>query len=243
MDKKRFWQNIMGITMLMIVTMVAGRMGMMEKNGSWAAEAAAGKAQKKNQPVVVIDSGHGGNDPGKIGVSGQEEKAINLKIAMKLKKYLEAADVKVVMTRESDKGLYRDSDSHKKSADMKERCRIIDEAKPVMAISIHQNSYHQDSISGAQMFYYKNSEKGRQLAEILQKRFDYVLGAEGNRRSAKANDSYFLLLNVKAPIVIAECGFLSNPAEAAKLSEEEYQDRIAWTLHMGILQYINDTDK
>lgn len=147
------------------------------------------------------------------------------------------------MTRESDKGLYRDSDSHKKSADMKERCRIIDEAKPVMAISIHQNSYHQDSISGAQMFYYKNSEKGRQLAEILQKRFDYVLGAEGNRRSAKANDSYFLLLNVKAPIVIAECGFLSNPAEAAKLSEEEYQDRIAWTLHMGILQYINDTDK
>ncbi len=84
--------------------------------------------------------GHGGNDPGKIGVSGQEEKAINLKIAMKLKKYLEAADVKVVMTRESDKGLYRDSDSHKKSADMKERCRIIDEAKPVMAISIHQNS-------------------------------------------------------------------------------------------------------
>ena len=105
--------------MLMIVTMVAGRMGMMEKNGSWAAEAAAGKAQKKNQPVVVIDSGHGGNDPGKIGVSGQEEKAINLKIAMKLKKYLEAADVKVVMTRESDKGLYRDSDSHEKSADMK----------------------------------------------------------------------------------------------------------------------------
>lgn len=65
--------------MLMIVTMVAGRMGMMEKNGSWAAEAAAGKAQKKNQPVVVIDSGHGGNDPGKIGVSGQEEKAINSK--------------------------------------------------------------------------------------------------------------------------------------------------------------------
>ena len=109
----------------------------------------------------------------------------------------------------------------------------------ILAVSIHQNSYHQEEISGAQVFYYKNSEKGQRLAEILQKRFDYVLGEAENRRKAKGNDSYYLLLNVKAPIVIVECGFLSNAEEAKKLSDEEYQDRIAWTLHLGILQYIN----
>ena len=86
-----------------------------------------------------------------------------------------------VMTRESDTGLYKESDSHKKSADMKKRCQIIDEAEPILAVSIHQNSYHQEEISGAQVFYYKNSEKGQRLAEILQKRFDYVLGEAENR--------------------------------------------------------------
>ncbi|MGI5948124.1 MAG: N-acetylmuramoyl-L-alanine amidase [Lachnospiraceae bacterium] len=237
MDRKSFWQNIMGIAMLMIVTLVAGRMGVLEKGGLQTAEA-GGKAQGAKQ-VVVIDSGHGGNDPGKIGVSGQKEKDINLQIAKKLKSYLEAANVAVVMTRESDIGLYKESDSHKKSADMKKRCQIIDEAEPVLAVSIHQNSYHQEEICGAQVFYYKNSEKGQRLAEILQKRFDYVLGEAENRRKAKGNDSYYLLLNVKAPIVIVECGFLSNTEEAAKLSDEEYQDRIAWTIHLGILQYMN----
>ncbi len=225
--------------MLVIVALIAGRMGLLEKNSLEAAETAGQSAKGTRHPVVVIDSGHGGADPGKIGVSGQEEKVINLQIAQKLKSYLEAADIRVVMTRESDRGLYKESDSHKKSADMKERCRIINEAAPVLAVSIHQNSYHQESISGAQVFYYKNSKDGRRLAEILQKRFDYVLGEDGNRRSAKANDSYYLLLHVKAPIVIAECGFLSNWTEAEKLSEEDYQDRIAWTLHLGILQYIN----
>ena len=99
MDRKRFWQNIMGIAMLIIVTLVAGRMGVLEEGGLQTAEA-GGKAQGAKQ-VVVIDSGHGGNDPGKIGVSGQKEKDINLQIAKKLKAYLEAANVAVVMTRES----------------------------------------------------------------------------------------------------------------------------------------------
>lgn len=96
----------------------------------------------------------------------------------------------------------------------------------------------QAKTAGGQVFYYKTSEKGKYLAELLQKRFDYVLG-EANKRLAKANDNYYLLLHVKAPIVIVECGFLSNSKEAARLEEEDYQDRMAWTIHMGILQYLN----
>lgn len=107
-----------------------------------------------------------------------------------------------------------------------------------MTISIHQNSYHEEAINGGQVFYYKTSEKGKRLADILQKRFDFVLG-ENNRRQAKPNDTYYLLLHVKSPIVIVECGFLSNWDEAARLNSTDYQDRLAWTLHMGILRYLN----
>ena len=124
----------------------------------------------KAKPVVVIDAGHGGNDPGKVGINGQLEKDINLKIVQRLKEYLEAADVKVVLTRDSDQGLYNSGDSHKKMADMRRRCEVIDEANPDLVVSIHQNSYHEEYVSGGQVFYYKTSEKGKYLAELLQKR-------------------------------------------------------------------------
>lgn len=190
------------------------------------------------RPVVVLDSGHGGNDPGKVSIDGSLEKDINLQIAFRVKQYLEASDVDVIMTRESDVGLYNTSDSNKKMADMNARCQLINDAAPSLVVSIHQNSYHEESIHGAQVFYYKTSVNGKRLAEILQKRFDYVLG-DSNTRSAKANDSYYLLLHVKEPIVIVECGFLSNWNEAALLNTEEYQDRVAWTIHMGIMEYLN----
>lgn len=192
----------------------------------------------KNKPVVVIDAGHGGNDPGKVGVDGSLEKDINLQIAKQLKAYLEQSDVEVILTREDDNGLYSSSDSQKKMADMKKRCDIIEQASPEIVVSIHQNSYHQEEISGGQVFYYKGSEKGKKLAEILQKRFTYVLGGK-NKRIAKANDNYYLLLHVKCPIVIVECGFLSNWEEAKLLGTKDYQDRMAWTIHMGIMEYLN----
>ena len=121
---------------------------------------------------------------------------------------------------------------------MNRRCELINESGAVLAVSIHQNSYHEESVSGGQVFYYADSKKGRKLAEILQERFGYVLG-EGNRRQAKANESYYLLLHAECPTVIVECGFLSNWREAALLQEEEYQDRLAYTIHMGILEYLN----
>lgn len=192
----------------------------------------------REKPVVVIDSGHGGYDPGKIGVDGSLEKDINLQIAKKLKAYLEASDVQVVMTREDDRGLYEEGDAHKKMADMRNRCALISQAKPALVVSIHQNSYHEEAIFGGQVFYYKSSEKGKKLAELIQKRFDFVLG-EKNRRLAKPNGNYYLLLHVKEPIVIVECGFLSNWAEAKALGTESYQERLAWTIHMGIMEYLN----
>lgn len=171
-------------------------------------------------------------------MDGSLEKDVNLEIARKLKAYLEASDVEVVMTREADKGLYGEKDSHKKMSDMKNRCNLINEARPELVVSIHQNSYHEEGVSGGQVFYYKDSEKGKQLAEIIQRRFDFVLG-EKNKRLAKPNGNYYLLLHVRQPIVIVECGFLSNWKEATALNTEEYQNRMAWTIHMGVMEYLN----
>ena len=187
---------------------------------------------------MVIDPGHGGKDPGKVGVNGQLEKDINLSIALRLKNYLEYSDVTAVLTREEDTGLSPAGGRYKKMSDMKKRCQIIEEAKPDLVVSIHQNSYHEESVSGGQVFYYRDSSKGKALAEILQDRFDYVLGDQ-NRRLPKANANYYLLLHVKCPIVIVECGFLSNRKEAALLNSGEYQDKLAYTIHMGIMEYLN----
>ncbi|MDO5407385.1 MAG: N-acetylmuramoyl-L-alanine amidase [Eubacteriales bacterium] len=220
----------MAALLLVFVYLISRRAGMMVSGQNVTVG--------REKPVVVIDSGHGGNDPGKIGVDGSLEKDINLQIAKRLKAYLESSDVKVVMTREDDRGLYQESDSHKKMADMRNRCALINEAEPDLVVSIHQNSYHQEGISGGQVFYYKGSEQGKRLAEILQKRFDFVLG-ERNRRLAKPNGNYYLLLHVKKPIVIVECGFLSNWKEAAALKTEDYQNRLAWTIHMGVMKYLN----
>ncbi|MCM1026868.1 MAG: N-acetylmuramoyl-L-alanine amidase [Roseburia sp.] len=200
----------------------------------------AGKGVKAEEEVrcVVIDAGHGGNDPGKIGINGAEEKDLNLQIAEKVKKYLEASDVRVVMTRESDEGLYDADASNKKVQDMKRRIERIDEVSPDVTVSIHQNSYPEEYVHGAQVFYYTGSRQGQELAEAIQRQLVGKVDPE-NKRQVRDNDSYYLLKRTGVPIVIVECGFLSNAEEAEKLCDEEYQDYVAWAIHMGILQYLN----
>ena len=192
----------------------------------------------KSPYTVVIDSGHGGNDPGKIAADGTLEKDINLAIALKLQAYLEASDVKVIMTRTSDIGLYTSDSSNKKVQDMKKRIEIMESSSANLIVSLHQNSYSDSSIHGAQVFYYTTSLPSKSLAELLQSLLIQKLDPT-NHRQAKANDSYYLLKKTSLPIVIVECGFLSNPNEAALLKSESYQDQIAWILHLGILQYLN----
>lgn len=188
---------------------------------------------------VVIDAGHGGMDPGKVGINGANEKDINLQIALLVKKYLEAADIRVVMTRETDDGLYDSDTSNKKVQDMKRRIALIDESMPVAAISIHQNSYQEEYVHGAQVFYYDGSTQGKMLAGYIQTQLVEKVD-HNNKRGIKANNSYYLLKKTEIPIVIVECGFLSNSVEAELLCDPDYQDRVAWAIHMGILQYLNE---
>ncbi len=196
---------------------------------------------KEEKICVVIDAGHGGDDPGKVGINGANEKDVNLEIARLVKQFLEENDIEVVMTRESDEGLYDVNASNKKVQDMKRRIELIEEVKPMVTVSIHQNSYPEEYVHGAQVFYYTGSVQGELLAECIQKQLVAKVDSENNRR-IKANDSYYLLKKTDVPIVIVECGFLSNSAEAQKLCTQEYQERVAWAIHIGILQYLNASD-
>ncbi len=199
----------------------------------------SGKSKGNPEEIcVVIDAGHGGTDPGKVGINGVLEKDLNLKIANLVKKFLEAQDIKVVMTRTDEGGLYDANASNKKVQDMKRRIAIIEEAQPEIVISIHQNSYQEEYVHGAQVFYYTGSETGKALARTIQNCFIVSVDPE-NKREAKANDSYYLLKKTSVPIVIVECGFLSNKEEAEKLNSEIYQEKAAWAVHMGVLQYLN----
>ena len=187
---------------------------------------------------IVIDPGHGGADPGKVGTQGVKEKDINLEIGKRLKSYLEAEGIEVIMTRETDEDLAPDGSDNPKVADLHRRCEIIDETKPVMVVSIHQNSYTDSSVRGAQVFYYHQSESGKAIAEVLQECLIEELDHE-NGREAKANESYYMLKKTSAPTVIVECGFLSNPEEEAKLQQEQYQDSVALAICAGIKKYLN----
>ncbi len=196
-----------------------------------------GRQVEKQKDCIVVDVGHGGFDSGKIGVNGELEKDINLQVALKLKKTLEDMGMSVIMTREDDQGLYDENASNKKAQDLQRRCDLINQEKPLMTISIHQNSYTSPEIKGAQVFYYTTSTESQKLAEILQKTLIEQVDPQ-NHREAKANDSYYLLKKTDSVIVIVECGFLSNPQEAEKLSDEEYQQKMADAICTGINKYL-----
>ena len=185
--------------------------------------------EKENQ-IVVIDAGHGADDPGKVGVNDALEKDINLQIALKVKACLEEKGIQVVMTREDDVA------EESKLGDMKKRVELINEGKPAITVSIHQNSYSDASIKGAQVFYYTDSEVSKEAASIMQEELRTI--DETNKREIKANNTFYMLKKTEAPTIIVECGFLSNPEEAEKLVTESYQDEMAGTICAGIIKWL-----
>lgn len=194
------------------------------------------QAGKDTKEVVVIDPGHGGFDPGKVGVNNSLEKDINLAIAQKVEKRLSDSGYTVYMTRTEDVALCEGSEKSKKLADMKSRVKLIEDAKPALTVSIHQNSYSAGT-KGAQVFYYTQSEQGKKLANVMQTTIKELLQSDNNRVE-KPNDSYYMLRKVSCPLVIVECGFLSNPDEEALLNDESYQQKMAAAICEGIENFL-----
>ncbi len=224
--------------LILVCAFYVGRLGA-SITASGEVKSGSGEEVVHDKITVVVDAGHGGIDAGKVGVNGALEKEINLAIAKKLAARLEENGITAVLTREGDGGLYDEDEANKKQQDMKKRCAAIDSQEPLLAVSIHQNSYTESSVKGPQVFFYENSAQGQELAAALQEALNEGLEIERPRES-KANDSYYLLRKTKTPTVIIECGFLSNPEEAEKLVTDAYQEKVAKAVCSGILQYMEE---
>ncbi len=237
-EKKLEW--IMGGVLIILVTVIALSMGsFLSKNKEVPMKKQAERVTKeKNGFCVVIDPGHGGKDPGKVGVQGTLEKDVNLQIAKKLKRNLEVKGYEVYLTREED--VHLGAVRFRKIADLNERCEIINNCheknqKSIM-ISIHQNSFEKENVSGAQCFYYHLSEKGKKLAEGIQNHLNEKINV-GKEKKIKRNDNYYMLINSDCPGVIIECGFLSNPSEEEQLKGEEHQNLLSESISLGIDEF------
>ena len=191
---------------------------------------------ERNLPTLILDAGHGGFDPGKVGVNGILEKDINLSIVQKLQVLLEEYGFTVVLTRDSDEILGPANSSRPKMDDMIARVDMVKELNPYFTISIHQNSYTSPEVNGPQVFYYKDSVESATMAQVIQNAMNQYLEPQ-KKREPQANSNYYLLTRTPTPTVIVECGFLSNPNEADLLATEEYQNKVAEAICMGIVSY------
>lgn len=204
----------------------------------WVALCIPAHAESLTHKVIIVDPGHGGFDPGKPGVKGEDEKHLNLKIALLLRDYLQNSGAIVLMTRTTDDDVDGVEGKHK-SRDMVERKKIA-EAGDIL-VSIHQNSFTQPSVHGAQVFFNKKSTEGKKLAQMIQASIKQYADLD-NRRAAKSNTNYYVLKATQIPAVIIECGFLTNPEEEEKLNNPDYQEKIALAIYLGIKEYFMQSE-
>ena len=189
--------------------------------------------------TIVIDAGHGKPDEGAESSRGTTEAETNLKIAIKLQNLLEQSGSSVILTRSDENAIY-DIDSktlrQKKISDIHNRVKIGNESSADIFVSIHLNKIPQQQYDGWQTFYNANSPEGQKLAVSIQNNLNDAIQRKNNR-VAKTIENIYIVKHVEIPIAIVECGFLSNPEEEKLLLEDEYQNRLAWGIYNGIIDY------
>ncbi len=189
--------------------------------------------------VIIIDAGHGGEDPGAVGVNGQYEKDLNLIIANAVGEALSKEGFAVVYTRTEDKLLYTEDENIygiRKISDLKNRCKIVAEYPNAIFVSIHMNSFGDPKYSGSQVYYSAKNEGSELLAGCIQGKIKDSVQNE-NERKTKVGKGMYVLENVENVAVLVECGFLTNELECQKLSEKEYQKQLSLAIVCGIIEY------
>lgn len=190
--------------------------------------------------IIYLDPGHGGPDGGATG-SNHLEKDITLEVASRVRDYLQEQGALVIMTRETDTDLAPEGMkgySRRKAEDLRKRVEIINRSEAELYISIHLNAIPSPKWSGAQSFYYGKYEENEKVAKYIQD--ELRINLENTTRKAKRIHGIYLMQNVTKPGALVEVGFLSNPAEAKRLSQPKYQDKIASSVYKGVLRYFTE---
>ena len=222
------------IELFMVLFLLIGAIVASYKLSEWTSDVVKDKVNEidKSNPVIVIDPGHDGEDPGKVGVNDILEKDINLQISMKIRDLLEEVGIEVVMTREDDKVPDR------KKEDLENRVELINKTRPTLALCVHQNSFTTPDIYGAQVFYHTKTAEAEDVALLVQESMRAI--DPTNKREVKKNDTYYMLKFSEVPTIIVECGFLTNQTEAQKLTTEEYQNDVAFAICEGIVKWLEN---
>ncbi len=191
--------------------------------------------------IIVLDAGHGTPDEGATSTNGTSEAQINLNITLKLQKLLESSGATVILTRYDENAIYElDSKTitQKKVSDIKNRVKIGNESSADIFVSIHLNKIPEKQYYGWQTFYKEGNENSKNLATSIQNNLNSTINTPNNRVPLILNNIY-IMKHIEIPIALVECGFLSNDNEESLLITDEYQDKLAWGIYNGIMDYFN----
>lgn len=192
---------------------------------------------------IVLDAGHGGMDGGCSSADGVLEKDVNLSILLKVRDLCRLYGYNVDVTRDTDKSIHDKGVvgiRKQKMSDMDNRLAIFNKHSNALCVSIHQNKFTDPKYSGAQMFYADTHDDNEHIANLMKNRFVQNLQPDNTREIKRCGSELFLCHYCNNPTLMIECGFLSNIDEAKKLSSNEYQKQIAFTIFSGINDYIHE---
>ncbi len=230
-------QNVVCVALVCVFALV----WFFSKDISVSVPASSNVQTNMNKKVIVLDAGHGGIDGGCVSVNGVAEKGINLSIVQTLRDSLDILGFDVVCTREDDRSIHDsgvEGIAKQKLSDMKNRLDIINRYDDALVVSVHQNQFVDPRYSGAQMFYAKENDDSRRLAECMKKQFVALLQPSNERETKPVGKEMYLIHNAKSPALMVECGFLSNPDEAKLLESADYQKKVAFTILTGLEEYL-----
>lgn len=238
-SKFKIRTTLTAVLLSIFCVLISGSIWVIRKN---AVDALVENTEYK---TVIIDAGHGGIDGGTAADDGTLEKDLNLQIALKLDEMLRSMGVNTVLVRNTDISIHNEtakSVRQKKISDLKNRLKIMNETENAVFVSIHQNHFGQSKYCGTQIFYSKNSPLSATLAEKIRMPIITVLQNNNTREIKQSGTEIYLLHNAQIPAVMVECGFLSNAQEADNLKNEKYQQKLAFLITIGIIDYFTDTE-
>lgn len=229
--KREFRSTVMDIAIVLVC-------GVLLLTVAWGVtDRRAVQTASTSSPHIVIDPGHGGADGGAEAADGTLEKTLNLAVSRPLCDLLTVMGYTVEMTRTTDVMLNTEGDTlrERKVSDMRNRLAMVEQAD--LTVSIHQNKFTQAQYSGAQIFYSGNTEESRLVASSVRDQVISLLQPENTRELKRGTGDIYLLHHATRPIILVECGFLSNAAELEKLKDATYQRQMAFAVAAGVLTY------
>jgi N-acetylmuramoyl-L-alanine amidase len=185
---------------------------------SYAAKRSRSSGGEGSPITVVIDAGHGGHDRG--GIPGQRiaEKDMTLDVAQRLRNVLAASGYRVVMTRNSDVFV-----------PLGTRCAIANSYRNAIFVSVHFNSAKRRGASGIETYFY-----GRDSLSLASAIHYYVAGGAPSNNRGVRRRGYYVLRRTNTPAALVECGFLTNPTEAAYAQNASYRQKLAEAIAAGV---------